>query len=205
MGIENSATNKVPPKTLLVVTRVGLGKIAIAEQGICFSQDIQGLVAPPHLIQPEFSLYYLSYELQKLKYEGRGTTISGVTKKQLKDTKFPLPPLNEQHRIVAKIEELFSELDKGIESLKTAQEQFKVYRQAVLKHAFEGRLTARWREENGVFCPTPQKGILRGLEREVVRNGSLCQGLNDRQDVNDLGCLGELVASTEIDMLPRHG
>lgn len=50
----------------------------------------------------------------------------------------PLPPLPEQHRIVARIEELFSDLDKGIESLKTAQQQLKVYRQAVLKWAFEG-------------------------------------------------------------------
>lgn len=49
---------------------------------------------------------------------------------------------------MAKIEELFSELDKGIESLKTAREQLKIYRQAVLKHAFEGKLTADWREEN---------------------------------------------------------
>ncbi|MEN6434012.1 MAG: restriction endonuclease subunit S [Smithella sp.] len=53
----------------------------------------------------------------------------------------PLPPLSEQQRIVAKIEELFSSLDKGIESLKTAQQQLKVYRQAVLKWAFEGKLT----------------------------------------------------------------
>ncbi len=52
-----------------------------------------------------------------------------------------LPPLPEQQRIVAKIEELFSSLDKGIESLKTAQQQLKVYRQAVLKWAFEGKLT----------------------------------------------------------------
>lgn len=60
----------------------------------------------------------------------------------------PLPPANEQHRIVAKIEELFSELDKGIENLKIARAQLKVYRQALLKHAFEGKLTAQWREEN---------------------------------------------------------
>jgi type I restriction enzyme S subunit len=59
----------------------------------------------------------------------------------LAKAKFPLPPLPEQHRIVAKIEELFSSLDKGIESLKTAQAQLKVYRQAVLKWAFEGKLT----------------------------------------------------------------
>jgi len=147
-AVENSATNKVPPQTLLVVTRVGLGKIAITQTDICFSQDLQGLIAPPDLISPEFALYYLSFALQTLKYEGRGTTISGITKKQLKDTSLPIPPINEQTRIVAKIEELFSELDKGIENLNTAREQLKVYRQAVLKHAFEGKLTEGWREEN---------------------------------------------------------
>lgn len=149
-AIENSTTNRVPSKTLLVVTRVGLGKIAIAQGNICFSQDLQGLIAPPELILPEFGLHYLSFALQALKHEGRGTTISGITKKQLKDTTFPLPPLNEQKRIVTKIEELFSELDKGIENLKTAREQLKIYRQAVLKHAFEGKLTAGWRDRNGI-------------------------------------------------------
>lgn len=147
-GIKESATHKVPPRTLLVVTRVGLGKIAIAETSICFSQDLQGLIQNPKLIFPEYTLYLLSYKLQFLKFDGRGTTISGVTKKQLKDLAFPLPPLSEQHRIVAKIEELFSELDKGIESLKTARAQLDLYRQALLKHAFEGKLTAQWRAEN---------------------------------------------------------
>ncbi|GAB4338465.1 MAG: hypothetical protein OHK0047_28690 [Leptolyngbyaceae cyanobacterium] len=65
----------------------------------------------------------------------------------INETSIPLPPLAEQHRIVDKIEELFSDLDDGIASLKKAQHQLKVYRQAVLKWAFEGKLTAQWREE----------------------------------------------------------
>ena len=65
----------------------------------------------------------------------------------LKETSIPLPPINAQVRIKEKIEELFSDLDDGIKSLKTAQQQLKVYRQAVLKWAFEGKLTAKWREE----------------------------------------------------------
>jgi len=67
-----------------------------------------------------------------------------------------LPPLPEQQRIVVKIEELFNSFDKGIENLKTAQQQLKVYRQAVLKWAFEGKLTEEWRVKN----PYTEKNIV---------------------------------------------
>ena len=65
---------------------------------------------------------------------------------QIGEFEILIPPPLEQRRIVAKIEELFSELDKGIESLKAARAKLNVYRQAVLKHAFEGKLTEQWRE-----------------------------------------------------------
>jgi type I restriction enzyme S subunit len=66
---------------------------------------------------------------------------------QIGDFAILLPPPNEQDRIVAKIEELYSELDNAIESLKTARQLLQVYRHAILKHAFEGKLTAQWRED----------------------------------------------------------
>jgi len=59
--------------------------------------------------------------------------------------KFLLPPLVEQKAIIKKIEELFSSLDSGISDLKKAQNQLVIYRQAVLKKAFEGELTKEWR------------------------------------------------------------
>jgi len=64
---------------------------------------------------------------------------------QIGEFELLVPPPAEQHRIVAKIEELFSELDQGVASLNTAREQLKVYRQSLLKNAFEGKLTAAWR------------------------------------------------------------
>jgi type I restriction enzyme S subunit len=61
-----------------------------------------------------------------------------------------LPPIETQQAIVSKIEELFSELDKGIEDLKTAQQQLKTYRQSVLKWAFEGKLTNEKVKDGGL-------------------------------------------------------
>lgn len=100
---------------------------------------------------------YLNHFLQHFYKSGRISDYQAGSN-NLRNLKFndylqvgiPLPPLNEQKRIVTKIEKLFSELDSGIAALKTARDQLKVYRQAVLKHAFEGKLTAQWREENGV-------------------------------------------------------
>jgi len=60
---------------------------------------------------------------------------------------FLIPPLPIQRAIVSKIETLFSSLDQGIADLKNAQAQLKIYRQAVLKKAFEGELTKEWREQ----------------------------------------------------------
>lgn len=63
----------------------------------------------------------------------------------------PLPSPKEQHLIVSKIKQLFTELDKGIEYLQTAKQQLKVYRQAVLKWAFEGKLTNEKSIRKGVL------------------------------------------------------
>ncbi len=61
-----------------------------------------------------------------------------------------LPSFVEQNAILAKIEQLFSSLDSGIADLKKSQAQLKIYRQAVLKKAFEGELTKEWREKNKI-------------------------------------------------------
>lgn len=80
-------------------------------------------------------LYYfcLSFNFHKL---DKSTTIPSLAKRDLLTIDIPLPPKPTQQAIVSKIEELFSELDKGIETLLLAQQQLKAYRQSVLKWAF---------------------------------------------------------------------
>lgn len=85
-------------------------------------------------VLPKF-LYYLLFTI-KIEDKGYARHFQLVEKEN-----FLLPPIETQQAIVSKIEELFSELDKGIAELKLAQEQLKVYRQSVLKYAFEGKLT----------------------------------------------------------------
>lgn len=99
-------------------------------------------------IENQYAFYFLQSKYEQINSRTKGSGTPHVDPELLWNYEFPVPPRNEQRRIVAKIEELFSGLDKGVENLKLAREQLKVYRQAVLIHAFEGRLTARWREEN---------------------------------------------------------
>jgi type I restriction enzyme, S subunit len=122
------------------VTRVGLGKVAIAPEPLCFSQDSQALVFNSDLVESLYLTYHLKSAVQVFKHWGRGTTISGVTKRQLLELTVMLPPLAEQQRIVAEIEKQFTRLDAAVRVLERAKANLRRYRAAVLKAACEGRL-----------------------------------------------------------------
>lgn len=93
--------------------------------------------------------FFQSSHYWKQIHEGKlGIGQPNVNAQILSKITLPLPPLEEQKRIVAKIEELFTELDAGVELLKKLQIKLKRYRQSVLKAAVEGNLTQEWREEN---------------------------------------------------------
>jgi type I restriction enzyme S subunit len=87
----------------------------------------------------------LKRQIEKDAYGGAQPNISSTKIEQMEVL---LPPIKDQHAIVSKIEELLSELDKGTQQLETAQQQLKIYRQAVLKWAFEGKLSEDWRDKN---------------------------------------------------------
>lgn len=131
-------------KPCLIVGRKGaIGEIHLSRNP-SWPIDTTYFVTSPNGISLDFLFHILSFlKLSKL---DKSTAIPGLNRNDVYNIEIDLPPTNEQHRIVAKIEELFTRLDAGVEALKQAQAQLKRYRQSVLKAAVEGRLTAKWRE-----------------------------------------------------------
>ena len=169
-AVENSAAKIIPPGSVLFVTRSGIlahsFPVATNKTEVTVNQDLKAIVPEP-VIDTQYLAWCLRAHARLIldSCTKDGTTVQSIEVPTLKAYQVAIAPINEQRRIVAKIEELFSELDKGVENLKTAREQLKVYRQAVFKHAFEGKLTAQWRKEHKDKLESAER-LLACIEKE---------------------------------------
>lgn len=117
------------------------------------------VLQPKKIVYPKLLQYFTKVLVYKIWDKGYARHYQHIEQQ-----KVLIPPLPEQRAIVAKIEQLFSELDTGVAHLKKAQTQLKVYRQAVLKKAFEGALTKTWRAKQ-TDLPTAE-GLLAQIKTE---------------------------------------
>ena len=135
LGLENSSAKMIPKGTLLVAMYGSIGKLGITgiecctNQAIAYAKELYGVTT-------EYLYYYMAMMKPKLISKGKGGTQKNISQSVLNSLDVIVPPLSEQKRIVARIEELFSELDNGVETLKKTKQQLAVYRQSVLKAAF---------------------------------------------------------------------
>jgi len=149
-AIKNSSAKLIPSGSLLFVVRSGILRrtlpIALTSIDVAVNQDLKALTPSDHIFA-EYLLYHalaFNNEIRR-SCSKDGTTVESLEFPALKEYPVPIAPLPEQHRIVARIEELFSRLDAGVEALRRAKAQLQRYRQSVLQAAVEGRLTVEWR------------------------------------------------------------
>ena len=133
-GYDSCSTQIMPAGSILFSSRAPIGYVAIAANPICTNQGFKSIV-PNKNVDSEFLFYQLKFLKNQIADLGRGTTFKEISGKTLGSVEIVLPDLKEQKRIVNKIEELFSELDSAVETLKKTKEQLAVYRQSVLSTA----------------------------------------------------------------------
>ena len=146
-AVKESATNIIPADTVIIATRVGLGKVIRVPYDATINQDLKALI-PKEGIDKSYLEYWVVSIADYLESIGSGTTVKGIRLETLREIPFPLAPTEDQKRIVAEIEKQFSRLDEAVASLKRIQSNLKRYKAAVLKAAVEGKLTEQWRKDH---------------------------------------------------------
>lgn len=120
-------------------------------------------------INPLYSYYFFNTNsfVRELISKASATTIAIVNKSKLESCLFPVAPLNEQQRIVNRIESLFVKLDRAKELIENTLAQFKQNKMAILHKAFTGELTAKWRKENNIDLSSWKKCELKEVFKVV--------------------------------------
>lgn len=131
-AVQKSATNIIPKNSVIIASRVGLGKVCILKRKTAINQDIRAIIPKS---SKEINTRYLFRWFQSIEEEikaaGKGMTVKGITLPFIKSLIIPLPPLPEQKRIVTILDEAFEGIDATIANtqanLAAARELFESY------------------------------------------------------------------------------
>jgi len=142
-AVRSSATNIIPAGNVVIATRVGLGKVCLIERDTAINQDLRGIVPiDPKLLSVRFLFWWLKSIAELIVSEGTGATVQGVKLPFVKSLQVPLPPLAEQKRIVAILDEAFDSIAtakaNAEKNLQNARALFENHLQFVFTQRDEG-------------------------------------------------------------------
>ena len=169
--IDKRAIKKVrmlPKNTTLICCIGSIGKVAYSEIESCSNQQINSLVAKENCVYPLYNYYLVNsifFQSQMLE-NSSATTISILNKSSTEKLLFPLPPLNEQKRIVEKLDFLFDKTKKAKEIIEEIKIDIDNRKISILDRAFKGVLTSKWRTENKV---SDVKELLKSINNEKIK------------------------------------
>lgn len=137
-GLNNSSAQIVPEGTVIVSTRATIGEVAVSKCEVTTNQGFKS-VKPKDDI-PEFIAYYLLMITDELERMGRTTTYPEVNKTQFSNIEIPIPPLDEQREIVAKLDSIFDKIESLREAYTRIDEILEELPDAATGKAFRGEL-----------------------------------------------------------------
>ena len=184
-GIIGWATDYLCKENSTIIGRKGTIDSPIFVNRKFWNVDTAFGIQPSERVLPRYLFFFCkSFDFKKL---DKSTTIPSLAKRDLLQIPIPLPPLPTQQAIVARIEALFAELDKAAKHLRTAQQQLKTYRQAVLNHWLTNG-SENWEHTTiGNIVEKVEYGSSAKSEKEgkvpVLRMGNIQKGRFDWSDL----------------------
>ncbi|SHL77883.1 restriction endonuclease subunit S [Flavobacterium saccharophilum] len=160
-AVKESATKIIPANSILLVSRVGVGKLAINKIELCTSQDFCNFI--PNKCNSYFVGYFLIAKKQILVNFSQGTSIKGFTIGDIKTLPIIIPSLPEQQKIAS----FLSAVDEKIQQLSRKKELLEKYKKGVMQKLFSGKL--RFKDDNGEDYPDWEEKKLGEVANRVVR------------------------------------
>lgn len=133
---------------IIICVRATLGKPIFSDGKYCLGRGVAAIRST--LISRDFIRFFILNFESYLYEKAKGSTFAQVSSTVLMQMPFPLPPREEQERIVGHIESLFTRLDEARQKAEAVRDSVALRRAAILHKAFTGELTAKWREEQGI-------------------------------------------------------
>ena len=174
-AIAHSATKLCPAPSILIVSRVGVGKIALSKEAICTSQDFCNLVNIK--VEPIFLTYCLSQIMKRKSMEVQGTSIKGITTSEIQKISINIPSLREQK----KIGKILSLLDERIATQNKIIEDLKKLKSAIIEKLYK-EIQGTWYSYRQLFSIINERN--KQLEYSNVLSASQDRGMVSREDLN---------------------
>ncbi|WP_121632111.1 restriction endonuclease subunit S [Tropicibacter alexandrii] len=188
--VPKNMVTKFCAKDDVLIARYGasLGRILTGMEG-AYNVALAKTIFSRDLFNSRYIFWLLKTEVLQtpLKMISRSAQ-NGFARHEIAHVELPIPPVNEQRRIVERIEAMFDEIDHGVENLKKAKATLGLYRQSLLKSAFEGHLTADWRARNADKLETPETLLARlEVERDTWHKAEFQRWQDDVAQWEDRG------------------
>lgn len=167
LGLMKSSAKLLPKGTVCLSSRAPIGYVVIAKNELSTNQGFKSFL-PSKAFKSEYLYWYLKSIKHILEAKASGTTFLELSAKKAGEVEIPLPPINEQQRIVNRIESLFVKLNRAKELIENTLAQFEQNKMAILHKAFTGELTAKWRKENNIDLSSWKDVIMQDICEKIV-------------------------------------
>lgn len=142
-ALAQSSSKIIPKDNIIIATRVGLGKVCMLSQDTAINQDLKGIIPKNNQAISKYLFYWFKSISKILEENGTGATVKGVKVEFIANLPIPLPPFEEQRRIVGKLDGLFAKIDKSVALLDVNIASANALMPSALNEVFE-ELGEKW-------------------------------------------------------------